>query len=95
MITSLVLSNDSENIRVEYKTDLPKGATAGNFNIMEIVGLSDDEKHEGLDFQQLPNDMGAIITFAQTNGYKLERIDEDGTETIVDYDNDSSSSSSI
>lgn len=92
MITCLVLSNDSLGLRVEYKTDLPKGATSGNFTIMEIVGLSDAEKTAGLDFKQLPNDVGAFKTFAETNGLKLERIDEDGKVTLGDYDDDSSSS---
>jgi len=92
MIVSLVLLNESEDVRVEYKTDLPKGAIGGNFNIMEIVGLSDAEKHLGLDFQQLPSDFGAFMNFAEDNGLKLQRIDDDGVETIVDYDDSSSSS---
>lgn len=91
MLTTLVLT-DNDTISVEYKTDLPEGATTGNFTIMDIQGLSDAEKHLGLDFKQLPSNIGSFRTFAENNNLALVRVDNLGNELIVNYTDDSSSS---
>jgi len=92
MFTELILTNNAD-VRVNYVTDLPKGATSGNFTIMEIRGLSDAEKVLGLDFQQLPSDLGTFTTWAEDNHLDLLRADEDG-EVLLSENDDSSSSSS-
>lgn len=91
MLTTLVLS-DNESVFVEYKTDLPVGATVGNFTIMDIQGLSDAEKHLGLDFKQLPSSIGDFKDFAEENNLVLLRVDNDGVDIIVNYTDYSSSS---
>ena len=93
MITELILTNNAD-VRVVYKTDLPKGATKGNLTIMEIVGMSDAEIALGLDFQLLPTDLGKFIIWAQNHHLDLIRVDEDGESLLSENDDSSSSSSS-
>lgn len=91
MLTTLLLT-DNDTISVEYKTDLPDGATVGNFTVCDIIGLSDAEKHLGLDFQQLPYGIQDFIDFAEANNLALIRIDNLGEAVLADYTNESSSS---
>jgi hypothetical protein len=91
MLTSLILT-DNDTIEVEYKTDLADGASVGPFTIMDIQGLSDTEKHLGLDFKQVQSDIQSFIDFANANGLALIRVDNLGKEVIVNATQESSSS---
>ena len=91
MLTTLILT-DNGTVSVEYKTDLPAGATVGNFTVMDILGLNDAEKHLGLDFKQLPYSIQDFIDFAETNNLALLRVDNDGQEILANYSDESSSS---
>jgi hypothetical protein len=91
MLTTLLLT-DNDTINVSYKTDLPPGATAGAFTIMDINDLDDAERHLGLDFKQLPYDIAAFEAFALANNLALVRVDNDGREVLVNYTDESSSS---
>lgn len=91
MLVTLILT-DNDTVSVEYKTDLPVGATVGNFTVMDILGLSDAEKHLGLDFKQVPSSIQEFIDFAEENGFALIRVDENGQEILVNATDESSSS---
>ena len=91
MITHLVLT-DNDTISVKYKVDLEKGASVGNFTIMEIEDMNDTEEHLGMDFQQIPSDVQSFIDFASDNNLALLRVDADGAAILANYSDESSSS---
>lgn len=91
MLTTLLLT-DNDAVNVEYKTDLPDGATVGNFTVMDIQGLNDAERHLGMDFKQLPYNVGDFRTFASDNSLTLFRIDNLGRVILENFSDDSSSS---
>lgn len=91
MLVTLILT-DNDTVSVSYKTDLPDGATVGNFTVMDTLGLDDAEKHLGLDFKQLPYSVQDFITFASENNLALLRVDNDGQALLANYTDDSSSS---
>lgn len=91
MLVTLVLT-DNDTVNVGYKTDLPDGATTGNFTVMDVEGLSDAEKHLGLDFKQLPYNVDDFKVFAEANNLALIRVDNTGKEMLVNYTDESSSS---
>ena len=93
MLTNLIFSDSSRDVRVVYKTDLQPG-DVGNFTVLDIEGLSDAEVVLGIDFQIKETTVQAFITKADEVGLKLERLDEDGLVVLADYDDDSSESSS-
>ena len=91
MTVTLLLTNKT-TVNVSYLTDLEDGATAGNFTIMDIQGLSDAETSLGLDFQQVESDIATFKTFATANHLALIRIDNKGREVLVKLSNEDSSS---
>lgn len=91
MLTTLILT-DNDSISVEYKTDLPAGATVGNFTVMNILGLGAAEEALGLDFKQLPYSIQDFIDFAEENSLALLRVDNDGQAILANYSDESSSS---
>jgi hypothetical protein len=91
MLTSLLLT-DNDTLNVTYKTDLPEGATTGNFTVMDIQDLNDAEKHLGFDFKQLPSNIEAFKAFALENNLVLIRVDGLGKAVLVNYTDESSSS---
>lgn len=91
MLTTLILT-DNDTISVKYKTDLPAGATVGNFTVMDIQDLDAAEEALGLDFKQLPYSIQDFITFASENNLSLLRVDNDGQSILANYTDESSSS---
>lgn len=91
MLTSLLLT-DNDTLNVTYKTDLPEGATTGNFTVMDIMDLNDAEKHLGFDFKQIPTNIEAFKTFAAANNLVLVRVDGLGKAVLANYTDESSSS---
>jgi hypothetical protein len=78
----LRFTDQNFTINVDFKTDLVND-TQSNFTIMSIEGLDSNEKTLGLGFKQLPSNINAMKSFAQTHDLQL---------TVINLNNKHSSS---
>lgn len=84
---SIFLQDINKTINVEYVTDLIS-PTAENFTVMSIKGLTDLDRHVGINFKKIAYNLSSIKTFAQQNFLKVILVDYSGvgtSTTLVDY----------
>lgn len=83
----LRIYNDDLGLDVQYKTDLITH-TQDNFTVMEIIGLDDEEKVLGIDFQKISYNIPSIKAFCEQHGFGLSlqtigSVSDEGVEELV------------
>ena len=82
MAATLLFEDINDTFVFALRTNLIN-STDDNFTVSYIDGLDTAEITLGVNFRQLPYTVASMVTFANTHGLKLTRINQDGTTVVL------------